>query len=262
MSPIQKDLAILNKLGFEKPPIGVKFSLVNTKPDGMERIGRRLNICEMIPEAQKGKPFYALKEDITCVGPLYLGMLEEGEPILESGGVGPKMGLFDEARVNRQLYDIIARLPLGKVKYVAFAPLDKLSFAPDVLVVTADPVQAGTLLRATNYSGQKPWRSTVATAIECNWVYIQPFLTGEVFYQVIFVPSFALGRIPPGTIVISFPYQFLPTLVYNMREMPLELEMDKLASESLPKFKKKMGEICDAVAAEIGEGKDASRFVP
>ena len=84
----------------------------------------------------------------------------------------------------------------------------------------------------------------------------------EVFYQTIFVPSFAMGRIKPGTIVISFPYQFLPTLLYNLRLMPLELEMDKLAGESLPKFKKRMGEICEEVAAEVGVEEDGSRFVP
>jgi len=259
MSSIQQDLSILNKFNFEKPPVGIKFLL--TKPEGIKRVGRRLNFCEMLPEAQKGKPFYATKEDITCVGPLYLGMLEGGEPIFESGKVGPKMGLFNDARVNRQLYDVIARIPQGSVKYMAFAPLDKLSFAPDVLLVTADPVQAGTLKRATNYSSLKMWTSKMPPAIECNWVYIHPFLTGEVYYQVILVPGFGMGRLRPGTILISFPYQFLPILVKNLQEMEWELYMDKLAQESIPKFKKRMEEICEEVAAEIGEKRD-SRMLP
>jgi uncharacterized protein (DUF169 family) len=216
----------------------------------------------MIPEAQKGKPFYALKEDIGCVGPLYLGMLEKGEPVLESGWLGAKMQLTGEMRVNRQLYDVIARLPVGRVKYVAFAPLDQLPFDPDLLIVTADLVQAETLLRATNWSSLKMWKSERPFAIECNSVYIQPFLTGEVFYNIVFPVGFALGRIRPGTIVISFPYQFLPTLVHNLREMPLEeLAMDALAHKNLPKFKKKVQEIINEGAEAIGV-KAEQRFGP
>jgi len=252
MSTIREDLLILNKFNFKRPPVGVKFSLFNTKLAGVERIGKPLNICEMVPEAQKGKPFYAMKEDITCAAPLYLGMHEKGEPVMESGGIGAKLEAFHEPRVNRQLYDVIARLPVGVVKYVAFAPLDKLPFDPDVLIVTADPAQAGALLRVTTYLSLKLWHSVRPPVIECNWLFIHPFLTGEVFYISAFDYGFALGRIRPGTIIISFPYQFLLTLVYTLREIPWEYEKLKIMATRPLEFKKKMQEIVSEVAAEVG----------
>jgi len=255
MKPLQTDLSIFKKFNFEKPPVGVKFSL--TIPDGIDRIDKRLNFCEMVPEAQEGKAFYAGKGDITCVGSLYLGMVER-EAVFESGRVGPKMKVFNDPRVNQKIYKVIARLPKGSVKYVVFAPLDEITFNPDLLIISADPVQAGILLRATSYYSLNMWTSVMAPVVECNWVYIYPYVTGEIYYQAVFSPGFGLGRIPPGQILITLPYDVLPMLMNNLREIEWELPLDKIAGKSLNQFKDEMEKICEEVAAEIGEERDSS----
>jgi len=107
MSSIQQDLSIFNKFNFDRPPVGVKF--LSTKPDGIERLGKILDFCEMLKEAQEGSSFYATKEDFTCIGPLLLGMVDS-EPIFESGLVGPKLEVFKDARANRRIYQYLPRL--------------------------------------------------------------------------------------------------------------------------------------------------------
>ncbi|MDH5782037.1 MAG: DUF169 domain-containing protein, partial [Dehalococcoidia bacterium] len=149
MSSIQQDLSIFNKFNFERPPVGIKFLL--GKPDGIKRLDKTLAFCEMLREAQEAPPFYVTKEDFECVGPLILGM-EEPDPIFESGQIGPRLGIFKEARANRRIYPVIPRLTQGTVNYVAFSSLDKLSFEPDVLIFTANPSQAEILLRAHSYT--------------------------------------------------------------------------------------------------------------
>ena len=136
MSSIQQDLSIFNKFNFERPPVGVKF--LPTKPDGIERLDKILDFCEMLVEAQNGSPFYVAKENFTCIGPLLLGMVE-GDPIFQSGQVGPKLEVFKEARANRRIYQYIPKLAKDTANYVVFSPLDKLSSEPDVLIVTANP---------------------------------------------------------------------------------------------------------------------------
>ena len=61
MSSIREDLSIFNKFDFERKPVGVKF--LSTKPDGIERLDKILDFCEMLVEAQNGSPFYVAKEN-------------------------------------------------------------------------------------------------------------------------------------------------------------------------------------------------------
>ena len=77
------------------------------------------------------------------------------DPIFESGQIGYKDGIFKEARANRRIYQNIPRLAKGSVNYVAFSPLDKLTFEPDLLTVTANISQAEIILRDSTYSNGK-----------------------------------------------------------------------------------------------------------
>ena len=154
MGSIQEELSIFNKFNFGMPPVGIKF--LPNKPEGLKRLDKILAFCEMLPEAQEGNAFYVTKENFTCIGPLLLGMIEH-EPIFESGRVGPKLEIFKEARANQRIYDVIPKLRKSTVNYVSFAPLDKLTFELDVLVITANVSQAEILLRALSYSSGRMW---------------------------------------------------------------------------------------------------------
>ena len=91
MSSIQQDLSIFSRFKFERKPVGVKF--LRTKPDGMKRLDKILDFCEMLVEAQNGSTFYVTKKNFTCVGPLLLGMVDRA-PVFESGRVGPELEIF------------------------------------------------------------------------------------------------------------------------------------------------------------------------
>ena len=79
----------------------------------------------MLVEAQRPtKPFYfdrACQE--TCVGKILLGM-QEMEPFAESGQIGEKLQIFQEARANYAFYQHVPKFDRNVVNYVAFAPLD------------------------------------------------------------------------------------------------------------------------------------------
>ena len=218
MNSIQQDLSIFDEFDFERKPVGVKF--LATKPDGIERLDKILDFCEMLKEAQDGSPFYVTKEDFTCIGPLLLGMVEH-DPIFEGGLVGPKLEVFKDERANRRIYQVIPRLPKGAVNYVAFSPLDKLSFEPDVLIVTANTSQAEILLRARSYTTGELWSSKGTPVIGCAWLYIYPYLSGELNFT---VAGFGFGMkarqlFPEGLILISIPWNLLPSMIENLKDM-------------------------------------------
>ena len=225
-----RDLSIFKKFNFERPPVGVKFLL--NKPKGIKKLDKGLAFCEMLGEAQKASPFYAVRENFTCMGPVVLGM-EEPDPIFESGQVGPKDGIYKEARANRRIYHYIPKLAKGTVRYVAFSPLDKLSFEPDVLTITATPAQAEILLRAHSYTTGKMLTTKSTPVLICAWLFIYPYLSGQLNYSVtgLGFGMKARGILPEGLMLIAVPYDSLPMLVENLQDMEWVPPLHRLSEE-------------------------------
>jgi uncharacterized protein (DUF169 family) len=246
MSLIQQDLSIFKKFNFDRPPVGVKF--LPNKPDGLGRLDKILDFCEMLPEAQEGNAFYVNKENFTCVGPLILGMIEH-EPIFERGLVGPRLEILKDVRANQRIYHVIPRLHKGAANYVAFAPLDKLTFEPDVLIVTANVNQAEILLRALSYSSGRMWSARGTPVIGCAWLLLYPYLSGELNLTIA-GGSFGMKArklFPEDLILVSVPYDLLPGIINNLQEMNWLLLSYTLGREG---HKKRVKRIVDELKQE------------
>lgn len=218
MSKALPDLTIFQKFNFKLKPIAIKFLLF--KPEGLMRLKKKLAICEMIREAQRGEPFYATVDEFNCVAPILLGMAET-DPVFESGYIGPTLGIFEEARANRRLYYHLTKLEKGSVNYVAFASLDKLTFTPDLIILAADPVQLEIILRAMCYATGKTWTSKGMPVIACNWLFTYPYISGEVNFIISDVSHGMKAKqiFPPGTILISIPFDMINPIVEGLQKI-------------------------------------------
>lgn len=218
MGPALRDYSVLKRFDFERKPVGIKF--LPTRPEGVERLSKALNMCEMVKEAQESKPFYVQKEDFHCVEPMILGM-EDPEPILVSGLFGGREGLFKEARACRAMYQYLPMMLKGSVRYVAFSSVDELSFDPDVLVITATIPQAQTLLRSIGYSTGEMFVSRLTPVVACSWLYVYPVISGEMNYAItgLSLGMSALDVFPPGLILMSVPWTKVSTMLENLQEM-------------------------------------------
>lgn len=213
------DIEIFNKLNLERSPIGIKFFY--SKPDGLERLEKRLRLCAMIGEAQRiGRPFYVDKENESCYGKKVLGM-ESFPSFAESGQIGYELKVFQEPRANARLYFSIPLLRPNTVNYVAFSPLNKLTFDPDLLILTANVSQAELVLRAMSYSTGEPWISKHTFVLGCAWLFAYPYISGKVNYVVsgMTLGSKSMGDPPEGQIIISIPYDWIPIITRNLQEM-------------------------------------------
>jgi len=219
MRPLKQDLSVYNKFNFNKQPVGVKF--LPTRPEGIEQLDKTLSFCEMIKEAQeRGTPFYFAKENETCFGKALLGM-EDLPVFAEAGEIGIKLEIFQDARANSHLYQQLYLLPRGIVNYVAFSTLDKLQFEPDLLIILADADQAEIIMRAMSYSTGELRESKSTGVLGCAWVYNYPYRSGKVNFT---VTGFAFGMkskevYEPGQILISIPYNWIPVITQNLKEM-------------------------------------------
>ena len=219
MRPLQTDLSIFKKFNFENPPVGIKFEF--HKPKEIEQINKNLAFCEMIKEAQERKtPFYFTKHNESCFGTICLGMADP-PPIVESGHLGVKLEIFQEARANNNIYQYIPKFKKGTVNYVLMSILDKLTFEPDILVVMANTSQAEIILRAMSYSTGEIWESRKTGVLGCSWLFVYPYKTGKINHT---TTGLAFGMkvhyvFPEGWTLISIPYQWIPTIVQNLEEM-------------------------------------------
>ena len=219
MKPSTLDYSILDQLRLTRKPVGVKF--LPYKPEGIERIQKNLNFCQMFVEAQTSRPFYVQQEDLHCVEPMILGM-SDLDPVPLSGMVGEIDDLFEELRANQKIYYLIPRMLRDSVKTVVFSSVDQLTFDPDVLVITTDDMdQARTIMRASVYSTGEAWGSKGMPVLACSWMYVHPYLSGEVNYT---VSGMSMGMqtlkvLPQGLMIISIPWQKLPMILTNLHKM-------------------------------------------
>jgi len=216
----KKNQAILQKFDFDVPPVGVKF--LAKPPDMVARLDENMAFCEMLKRAQDGQAFFADLKNHTCEAGLYvLGQAEAPEPFI-SGEFGAGLQIYDEPRSASRLYHHIPRIGRGVVDHVAFSPLDKLTFEPDLLILLAETSQTEILLRAMSYRTGQMWVSKFTPAIGCAWTYIYPYLTGELNY---FITGLGHGMkrrqlFPEGRQIISIPFDLLPSLLQSLQDMP------------------------------------------
>jgi uncharacterized protein (DUF169 family) len=250
MRPLQTDLSVYKKFNFEKPPVGVKYLFF--KPEGIAQLDKKLAFCEMLPEAQRRENlFYFTRENESCFGKQALGMMgDNSPPFAESGEFGVKLEIFQDARANKNLAKQNYTLDKGTVNYVVFAPLDKISFEPDLLVFMATPRQAEILLRAMTYSTGEIYESKTSTALSCSWLYVYPYVTGKVNYYITGMGFGSIGRevFPPGWVLVSIPYQWLSVITQNLKEMKWDLTAYTLGKDKFVQWEKS---ILDKLASDF-----------
>ena len=224
---IKFDYSPLSKIGLPDNPVGVKFNFF--RPENQPQLAdyEKLSLCEMLRKAQKDDmSFYFSKNNTeTCVGKILLGM-EDMAPFAESGQIGARLGIFDEARANQHFYQFVPKMERNIVNFVSFSPVDKMNFTPDVLVVSAPIEKAEIVMRASTFSTGDMYRSTCSPVMGCAWLLIQPYKTGEINY---IVPSFVHGMhgrelYPSDHVLVGIPYNRIETLLNNLGRMDIHLK--------------------------------------
>lgn len=220
MKKLSQDLSIYKKFNFENAPVAVKFLL--HKPDeGINRLDKSIALCEMITEVRvRNEPFYITRDNESCVGKVALGMVDLQVPV-EGGLVGPKFGIYQEERANNALYKHVHLFQRGLVNFVVFSTLEKLTFEPDLLILNTNVEQAEIIIRSMSYSTGDPVESKFTIALGCSWIFVYPFQTGKANHMITGTTFGAKSKeaFTPGQFLFSIPYQQIPMITHNLKEM-------------------------------------------
>ncbi len=220
MRPLQTDLSVYSKFKFERTPVAINYFF--HKPEEIEKLDKQLGLCEMVKEAQqRGTPFYFTKDEENCIGKIFLGMRDDGPRRSDGGLLGVKLQLFQGPGANLKLRTFVPHFETGSVNYVVCSPIDKLKYEPDLLIIVATPGQAEILLRAMTYSTGQMYESRATVVGQCSSLYIYPYLSGKINYVPTGLSYGMKGRrvFPDGLMIVSIPYQWIPTITQNLKEM-------------------------------------------
>ncbi len=244
----QLDYSILDTMGFEYKPVGVRYSM--EKPEGIRRPDRPLALCELFREAQENGPFYAEHEDIQC-GDQITGMAEF-PPVMYSGQLGPMFSMFKTPGANRRIYDYVPHLPKDSVTYITHAPTDQMDYDPDLLIFTCRAKQAEIIMRASSYSDGKMWQFKGTTCLACAWLYAHPYLSGEINLSVSGMGYSMKARnvLPDGLIFIAVPFDQAAMLLDNLRDMEWEPDWFTMGREG---FMEAVAERSAALYKRLGQ---------
>jgi uncharacterized protein (DUF169 family) len=220
MTLTKQNFAILDKFDFDVKPVVVKFLV--KQPNTVERLTENMAFCEMLEKAQDGNAFFADVENHTCeAGSYVLGQADALEPFI-SGQFGAGLQIFDSPRSASRIYHHIPKIGRGVINYVAFSPLEKLPFNPDLLILLATAEQTEILLRAMSYRTGGMWESKFTAAIGCAWILVYPYLTGKLNYAMTGLGHGMKRRklFPEGRQMISIPFDMLSSILNTLEDMP------------------------------------------
>ena len=252
------DFRVIDQLGLKLPPIGLYYDLLKPQ-EGIPQLDKSVkkSLCEIFRYCQEtDSPFYFADDNAeTCVGKNMVGM-SEFPPSALSGQIGERLGVFEKPRSNARLYYSVKRLPCGTVNYVSFIPYRYLKTTPDVLVFVGTHEQMEIVLRAATYSTGMSYTSEQTPVMGCSWFMIYPYMTGKINFV---VPAFVHGLHgrelwDPDTVVVGVPYQWVPTVIGNLGEMPIHLSGHECKEKYYAEFEGILKDL-DGEMAELDEAK-------
>ncbi len=222
------DFAVLDKFEFKYAPTGFKFLNVKQDLEGLDlkKLDKKMAWCQMLKKAQDGEAFYATTKEHYCEPGKFLSGHEEMDTIASGGRIGPPFGIYPDERPNRRVYNYLTILPAGTTFATGFASLNKLTFDPDLLILTCDNHdQSERLIRAIQWDTGDMIQSKMTFVMACNWLFTYPFVSGEIN---IFFTGLSYGLkfyklYPPGLPIVSIPWHHIDRVLKNIKEMPWTL---------------------------------------
>ncbi|MDO9522144.1 MAG: DUF169 domain-containing protein [Methanocorpusculum sp.] len=167
-------------------PVAVKIVLSEDKlPAGVPEIEETVRHCRMVSLAREGKVFYAPDSKHQCGGGAWvLGLREIGES-MESGEHYLKLGKYSSLGASKRTVYNVPALPQDTYATV-YAPLEKATFVPDVVIIFAKPFSMLKLAQSTLFRlGGRIYPEFSGIQSICSDATAYVLLNGE--------PNFSLG---------------------------------------------------------------------
>ena len=195
-------------LELDGSPVAVAILL--EAPTELKWWRRKATACMMIQIARRGLSFYCSGESIVCGGRAHLGLGESPVRDLEDFLVRKEKLSGTRLAARKMLQRTKERAPRAG-KYLAFSPLEKVSFNPDVVLFVGTPLQVSRIIFLDAFETGEI--DTVHGEPLCSAVIATPITTGKIGISFLDMACRRFGRYKPEEMVIGVPYVRLPRLI-------------------------------------------------
>ena len=209
--------ALKRSLALESSPVAIRLAHSREEiPPGLEKLDKTVRHCQMVSMARKEeRSFYSTAENHECVGGSWALGLRELSESLKTGDFYFRLGKFESAAACKRTIDQIPHLESGYTYATLYAPLEKATFVPHVVLIVAPPRVMLKLAQATLYQlGGRVHSQFSGIQSVCADATAQTYLTGTANYSLGCDGSRKFSGIEDAEMVMGFPAELLPGLVH------------------------------------------------
>jgi len=198
-------------LELEGSPVAV--AILPEPPEELKHWRRKVTACMLIQIARRGGAFYCSGASIACGGRSHLGLGESPVQDLEDFLVRKEKLARSRAAASKMLDKVKERTPkLGQ--YLAFSPLEKASFNPDVILFVGTPLQISRIIFLDAFETGEI--DTVHGEPLCSGVIATPITTGKVGVSFLDMACRLFGKYKPEEMVIGIPFNRMHNIVTSI----------------------------------------------
>jgi uncharacterized protein (DUF169 family) len=188
----------------------VAMAIVSEPPQELGHLQYKATACMMIQIARRGDAFYSSGDNIPCGGRANLGAGESPIRKLDDFLVR-KEKLFKSKAAANKLIDLAKKRAPEQGTYLAFSPLEKANFTPDVVMFVGIPSQISRVIFLDAFETGEI--DAVHGEPLCSGAIALPITTGKIGISFLDTACRLFGRYRPEEMVVGVPYQRLLRIV-------------------------------------------------
>ncbi len=207
-------------LKLDGSPVAVKLAKTEGNvPKGYRHLNEVLRHCEMVQMARRGAKFYATVEQHACKGGAgMLGVIDIPENV-KSGDFYYKLGRFSSIEHAEQTMSDIPYVDF-KTYATVYAPLNKASFTPDVVVLLCNSQQAMLIAQANVYElHSRNIADFSGIQSLCGDAVAAPLMRGTINFTLGCTGSRKYAKVREDELIVGIPFKLLPDLVSALKKL-------------------------------------------
>jgi uncharacterized protein (DUF169 family) len=205
-----------SRLGLIRPPIGI--SIISELQVPMPVLKSGMRFCEMWIKAMEGEVVCATVKEHTCDGgAYYLGMAPPS--VEQKSGVllSKRIKLYRSPMAAVRTNECSPKIPAGTGVATICAPLEKVGWDVDVILIICSPIAAMKLLENVTYHTGGAVTGMTGPAA-CSVAVAYPFISGKVNYSLGDFAARDFMRMSENEVLVSIPSDILPDIINNILE--------------------------------------------
>lgn len=189
-------------------------------PEGIIRVNETMRHCQLVDRVRStGEEFYTLGEDQMCKGGAgAMGIGEMPAKVISGEFYYKNLKQFSTEEAARLTIDRVTKLPPNSTEAVLYAPLEKTSFIPDVVVIICNPRQVMLLTQAFVYNrGGRLEASFAGKQSLCSDAVVQVYKEGKIGVTVGCSGSRSYTGIEDEEMIMGIPVELLADVVTGLK---------------------------------------------